>query len=300
MNYNIKECNVLSKRIKKMLIVNIIFVLVSAGMLCQGAFGQNKTILTETVTTWVLSDFDDHEKATEVNKYNGGKHDIDWKVVGSMYVTHTDEKPYPQKAYLKGYPSILSQEYHREEEAMRLFAVRAAFNNKEVINTIDLIPLDNRNDYYFDQDGNPESGIFFMKPIFSIGLYALGLQRNYKLTATFEIENGDIFVVDIGSLDYRGWRVLNAQIPIYKYIDEEMFINNSYLIKLSKISIITAKGERVDDFVLFVDQIFYTLASVNSEYYDGYDISRADFKFNRVRVEEGKNNIEWQSEETTE
>lgn len=279
---------ILSKK-KKDFIVVLICALIMM-IVVGGVFGQSTNFGAEatSVTTYVLSDFDDHTKTENVNVYNGGKHDVVWALQGSAFTTKTDEKPYPQKAFIDGVPALLSAEYKREEESMRLFAVKTAYNIKGV-NTLDMVPTDNNNKVYVDSEGNPLPGIYFPEPVYKIGLYALGIFRNYDVTATFETEDGRVFVVTLGNLNYKGWKILSADIPIGKYVDEEAFINSRYLIKLTKISIRTKPGIRVDDFVVYLDQFFYTKAAVNEKYYDGYELLLPDYKFNT----NGTGNIEW-------
>lgn len=274
--------------IKKKYIVFLIGILMIT--VVGGVFGQaiNRGAEATSVTTYVLSDFDDHTKTENVNVYNGGKHDVVWNLKSSVFTTMTDDKQYPQKAFIPGVPALLSAEYKREAESMRLFAVRTAYNVKGV-NTLDMIPTDNKNDVYVDDEGNPLPGIYFPEPVYKIGLYALGIFRNYDVTATFETEDGKVFSVILGNLNYKGWKILSADIPISKYTNEETFINNRYLIKLTKISIRTKPGVRVDDFVVYFDQFFYTKAAVNEKYYDGYEILLPDYKFNA----NGTSNIEW-------
>lgn len=276
---------------------NILFIVVLLTLNLSVMFAVDEAInigaQATAVTTWVLSDFDDHTKISDpvtLNIYNGDNHEVTWEVIGSRFITRTDEKPYPQKAFVQGYPALLPSEYVRDEESMRMFALKAAFNTKGV-NTLELIPTDAKNNLVVDEEGNPEPGIYFTEPIYQFGLYALGILRDYRISAVFEIDNGQAFSIELGNLDYTGWRVLKAAIPIDKYVSEETFMNHRYLIKLTKVVITTRLTERVDDFVIYLDEFYYTKASVNEKYYDGYKLLLPDYKFNA----DGANNIEWQS-----
>ena len=249
------------------------------------------------VTLWVLEDFDNHELSSNVNVYNGGRHQIEWDIVGSTYTTRTDEKPYPQRAFVKGYPGILPKEYRREAEAMQILAVRSAFNSKG-INKLELYPTDTTSSIIQNDNTRHTSGVFFDERVEQIGIYVLGILRSYDIYAVFSTVDGETFSVYLGDTNYTGWKPLIGDVYRTKPIDEKKYINDSYLVKLEKLVVETRPGENVNDFVLYMDHLFYSLKSVNSQYYDGAKLIDPDFKYNYVLEEEGKNNVEWEAGST--
>lgn len=260
-------------------------------VLCVGtnAFAQIFTDNQDPIqpsTIWILSDFD-VESTSETSELL--RHNIDWQIEGSRYLTRTDEKPYPLKGFVQGYSNILPKQYIKEPERMRLLAIRAAFNTKDW-NVLELIPMDSNNTLYVSDDGNPRPGVYFNDPISQIGLFALGLLRNYEVYANFETEFGQMFSVRLGSLDYKGWKPLIADINIERYVNVESYLNNYYLIRLNSLSIVTNPSERVDDFVLYIDQVFYTAPAMNDSYFEGIELLVPEFKYNAG----GQTNIEWQ------
>lgn len=265
-----------------------VFVIMTNGFAQTRIFNAGST-MSSAVTTWVLSDFDDHALIPDLNIYNGGRHDVTWNAVGSRYITKTDEKPYPQKGYLEGFPTILPYEFkQRPENSLKIFVVKAAFNSID-FNYLDLLPVDANNTVYVDEVGKPLPGIFFTQEIHQFGLYTLGIKRDYYLSIVFSTEDGDVFSVPMGSLNFTGWKAFVVDIPLEKHIDEQTYINNSYLVRMDKLRIETASYERVDDFIIYLDQIFYTLTSVQEDYYDGFDLLRSDSKNNP----KGKTSIDW-------
>ncbi len=212
----------------------------------------------------IIQDFDDPEE--------GAKDNITWSLNPSIYITQTDEKPYPQQALVKAYPSTLNRRLHKEnKESMQVLAVRAAFNKKGH-NYIDIVPHEDTDEpREVDAEGNPLSGMYFNNPILEIGSYVWGSKRDYILEAEFETNRGTTFVVSLGSLNFRGWKSIKASIPVRYYRSSDLVQKSSYVVKLNKLRIRTNPTERVDDFVVYFDMLFVT-ESITQLDYDGREL----------------------------
>lgn len=226
----------------------------------------------------VVQDFDDPE---------GGMQNITWELSPSVYTTRTDEKPYPEKGFIAGRPGRLDTTLIKEDDAsMRVLALRTAFNKKGY-NYLELVPYDNRETpLETSADGSPVAGLYFDAPILDFGLYIWGSNRDYTLEATFEAPNGTTFTVPLGSLKFRGWKLLTATIPAkyYKENDLNSLRGSKFALKLLKIVLWTKPTERVDDFVVYIDTMYITRAFTRLSY-DGDTLGNIDTV----------NSIEWES-----
>ncbi len=248
----------------------------------------------QSSNTSLYSLFDRSDKGTimvhDFDVEEGGiKKDITWEVNASRYITKTDQKPYPQIGYINAYPNELGELFLKENvENMRVLAIRAAFNKKDY-NYVNIIPYEN-SEKFAEQgvDGNQLPGIHFDYPIFNLGLYVWSNSRLYSLEAEFELSNGRRFIVSLGTLNYNGWKILSANIPasVYRASDVNS-TNRSFIIKITKLTIWTNPKERVDDFVVYVDNIFARRLFTDL-YYDG----------NKLGKKETIESIQWQEGST--
>lgn len=266
------------KKIVLKCVFSVFFLSTIIGTMSAQAFS---TVATQSVSTvTVLVDGFDLAGDTPISNYV-------WDVKASRFATKTDDKPFPQKSYIPYKPFILPQSLHAgEDEELRIVGVRAAFNIKGN-NKVDLIPTDQSKIdgklgvYTYSKDGKNFSrgdvipGIYINEPIVRIGVYVLGLLREYFVEVEFETFYGTPFSVRLGDLNYRGWGILEGEVPFSKYV-KQRDLNNDYLLKMNKISVRTGSGEIVTDFTLYFDGLFYVRPIVSSqeELYDGYDLSR--------------------------
>ncbi len=249
--------------LQKLLLVFLFFIVIDSVFSQEAVYnllgGSTRDVI-------IIQDFDDPEGA------KGNFANITWSLNPSLYVTKTDEKPYPQQARVKAYPSTLNRTFYKEDkESMRVLALRAAFNKKGH-NYIELIPHENAPEpREVDREGNVLPGIYFDNPILEIGLYVWGSNRDYTLEAEFETNRGTTFTVSFGSINYQGWKSLKTNIPARHYRAADLVQKSSYVVKLNKVVLRTKAAERVDDFIVYFDTLFVT-ESITRLDYDGREL----------------------------
>ena len=223
----------------------------------------------------------------------------EWQVRASRFITHTEDKKYPAQAYIAGYNPVFlpsAMQGSTTEEDQRLFAVRAAFNLKGT-NYLYLIPTDTdpvkkegkAGVFTYEKDardgksfkkGDVIPGIYLREVVEGVGIYALGILKDYYVDIEFQNFYGEVFLVSLGNLNYKGWKILEGNIPFYKYVSTRDLVTNDYYLRLNKIIIRTGAGEAVNDFDLFFDSLFVTvpMQEDSSDFYDGYQLTKPNVR----------------------
>lgn len=263
---------------KKLIIQYIIALLFFS--ICVGMASAQEDRKPSISTVTVLIEGFDRDGDNPISNYV-------WKIEGSRFITKTDNKPYPQKTYIQYTPFLLPSFLRTEnEENLHILGIRAAFNIKGN-NSISLTPTDQSKIgakagiFTYARDGKTFSegdvipGIYFDEPVLRIGIYALGILRDYYVQVEFENYYGVSFIVDLGDLNYRGWRILEADVPFFDYVKNRDLLNNEYHLRMNKITVRTGGKEVVDDFTVFFDSLFFVrpIQSAKEEFYDGYRLS---------------------------
>lgn len=249
--------------LQKLLLLLLFFIVVDS-VFSQESVSNLLEVSTRDVV--IVQDFDEPEGA------KGNFQNITWSLEPSLYITRTDEKPYPQQARVKAYPDILNRTLHKEDkDTMKVLAVRAAFNKKGY-NYLELIPHENAAEpREVDKEDNTLPGIYFDNPIIEVGVYVWGSKRDYTLEAEFETTRGTSFSVSFGSLNFQGWKSLKAAIPTRHYRESDLVQKSSYVVKLNKLRVRTSPTEQVDDFIVYFDTLFVT-ESITRLDYDGREL----------------------------
>ncbi len=247
--------------------------------------------LSHVASSRLLESFDGQEDSL-ISGYK-------WEVKASRFITKTEDKPYPRWKYIAGYNPLFLPHIMRgsnEEEEQRLLVVRSAFNLKGT-NYLYLIPTDTDPEkkgikpgiFTYEQDardgesfkkGDPIPGIYLREAVGGVGIYALGVLRDYFVSIEFQNFYGEVFLVNVGNLNYKGWKVLEGDVPFYKYVSTRDLVENDYYLRLNKIIIRTGAGEAVNDFDLFFDSLFVTvpIQEDSSDYYDGYQLTKPNIR----------------------
>ena len=181
----------------------------------------------------VLATFDQKKETIKI-----GSKDVEyrWAVVGSKFST----KDFPKTRFVpiqtKAYP--LSDSTNGSEK--QSLGIRASFD-KPGYNYIEIVPVEIAK----DKDGND-----IQKPIPIPGratkfdLWVWTSMYDYDLKAEFVDHTGKVYVVDLGSLKHKGWKIYSAKVPTNFKRVQYLPHSTDPQIKLSRLIIWTKPSEQ--------------------------------------------------------
>ena len=164
-----------------------------------------------------------------------------------------------------------------KDKKQKLLGVKLAFrtrgyNSAEVLPPVykeDLYP--NLKELFTNPIPNPDNDRFIPLPgnIHSIDLWVAG--RNYRYTLEIWIQdfNGFIYPLEMGMINYPGWRNLSKAMPAY-IPQEENYIPKEKPIKFIKYVLRADPNERSDKFYIYFDHM-KVVTDLHVVLYDGYD-----------------------------
>ncbi len=255
-------------------------------VLSVSVYAQFNTTYTTTdlldTSTRLLSDFDIPE-GSDIN--------IQWRLESSQYITRTEEKPFPQLGFVEAFPNTYGRIDINTDKTYRVMGVRGAFNLK-TYNYIEMVPYEiDRDGQYIRFDsltGEPLPGVFIQEPIIRIGMTVWGNGRPYDVEAHVESSKGDVVTIPLGTTEHNGWKLVSSAIPSRIYSNDKVFkdLDNKFVSKILKFTLWSTPDDPVDDFIVYFDEIFFSIA-ISKPFYDGYELETSD-------VIEA---INWQSQE---
>ena len=204
--------------------------------------------VTESLDSRVLESFDPETAATE------------WLVVGSKFIT----KGYPIVAYAKTWPHGLHG-VNREEADYQVLGVNARFD-RQGYNYLEIIPV--------KDDGSGEkipSPIDIPGRVKALDMWVWGSQYNYYMQVQLKDYTGVVWTLDLGDINYTGWRNLRVNIPSY-IPQSEHYIPYLKSLKLVKLILWTRPAERVANFYVYFDHI-KVLTDLFESRFDGDDLT---------------------------
>lgn len=203
---------------------------------------------TENLESRILETFDPETRTTE------------WLVKGSKFVA----EGFPKQTYVKAWPEAL---YGANREGADLQALGSLFTfTRKGYNNIEFIPVTENDEG--EQVVNP---IPIPGKVKRIDLWAWGSDFDYYLEVHIMDPRGVVHVLNLGSLNYTGWRNLSAGIP--SYIPQERDYA-PYLqgLELIKVVLWTKPVESVEQCYFYLDQI-KVLTDVFVSRFDGDELT---------------------------
>lgn len=215
--------------------------------------------VTEQIESRVIESFDDEGASP-------------WVVQGSKFSTveETDNGTvkYPRFQYVEQWPEALFRTQPEGADLMSL-GVRAKFD-RQGYNTIELIPVEE------DENGELKArNINIPGRAKAIDLWVWGSQHDLNLKIFLMDFNGTVHVIDMGSLNYTGWKNLQARIP--GYINQSVRQRPSLRpLSLVKLVVTTGPTAKVDDFFVYFDHI-KVLTDLHENPFDGEALANPEY-----------------------
>jgi hypothetical protein len=170
-----------------------------------------------------------------------------WKVSASKFATKTDKETFPKVSYVDSWPIALHGTNH-EGKTYKSLGIWGRFDRKEY-NWIDFYPV--------AKDGG-ENALPAEIPIPGrarlLDIWVWGSNFNFYMEAYIRDFKGVVHILQMGDLDYQGWRSLKSNIP-ESIPQAKRTLPARQGLALVKFRIWTRPVERVDDFQVYFDQV---------------------------------------------
>jgi len=232
------------------------------------AFGDN---LTPVIESKVLESFNNDGGAS--NQVWPGV-PFEWRVEASKFTTVLDRedpnKTWPQRTYVDEWPATFYGQTPQRE--LQSFGIWGRFDRRGH-NWVDIYPVRQEN-------GEEVQGITIPWRLISIDMWVWGSNHRYDLEAYFRDYRGMVHIIQLGSINYTGWRNLRANIPA-GIPQSEGYLPRLAALTFVKFRIWTQPTERVDNFFVYFNQ-FKLLVDTFEVPFDGdrlADPSQAQEKF---------------------
>jgi hypothetical protein len=217
------------------------------------AFGDDITINSTSI---ILESFD-------------GDSPYDWSVTGSKFATKTDDGEWPQSTLVAAWPQALHG-INREGKDLKALGIWGKFD-RQGFNWIDIYPVDGEGGEGGDDEGFNNVEIPIPGRIQYMDLWVWGSNLDYRLEAYFRDYQGVVHVVDLGHLNYQGWRNLQVRIPA-RIPQSKRVLPRLAALTFIKFRVWTPPTEPVSDFRIYFDQ-FKILTDTYESLFDGDELA---------------------------
>jgi hypothetical protein len=219
------------------------------------AFGDDITINSTSI---ILESFD-------------GDSPYNWNVAGSKFATKNDDGEWPQCAFVAAWPQALHG-INREGKDLKSLGIWGKFD-RQGFNWIDIYPTDAESDggEGDDSEGFNNKEIPIPGRLQYMDLWVWGSNLDYTLEAYFRDFQGVVHVIDLGHLNYQGWKNLQVKIPT-RIPQSKRVLPRLAGLTFIKFRVWTPPTEPVSDFRIYFDQ-FKILTDTYENLFDGDELA---------------------------
>jgi hypothetical protein len=231
------------------------------------AFSDSNTIAFETI---ILDNFDGTPYVVDGDEYR-----YTWKVAGSKFSTKTDNQTFPIISPVATAPQSL----RRQKPDIKSLGIQGAFD-RQGYNWIDIYPT------LADGDGEPVE-IPLQGRTRVIDVWVWGSNLNYSLEVYLRDNMGLIHSIQLGQLNYTGWKNLRADIPVgipmvstilprktddSKFVKFRLWTNPQEKTYVSVKRDVSGKITEMVPFYVYISQL-KVLSDIYETVYDGDDLA---------------------------
>ncbi len=210
----------------------------------------------------VLDTFDNPEERNWIETGVEKKESRVWIARGSKFTT----EGFPRTAYADAWPTALFDS-NPDNLPLKVFGINGRFN-RQGFNYIELFPAIKNGDEITPQP------IRLPGIAKALDIWVWGSNYDYTMEMHIRDSRGVPYVLNLGSIKFKGWRNLTVTIP--SSIPQTQNYLPSYLgLTLTKLVIRTNPGEKVDNFFVYLDNI-KLLTDMHSTPFDGRDLARPE------------------------
>jgi len=244
-------------RIKAVCFVGLMFIAVLS------AYGRdNRPVALSTV---VLESFN----GETTREWHDGRQvrsfDFSWDTRASRFATTLsngdgEEVSFPRTTFVEAWPRALFGD-NREGRLIQSFGINGRFD-RQGHNWIDLFPV--------NAEGEPFE-IPMPGRVRNMDLWVWGSNLNYRIEAYVRDSQGIVHRLQLGTLNFAGWRNLSANIPGSIRQDSRVLPAHAQL-HFVKFRLWTQPNERVDNFFVYFNR-FQILTDVFEDFFDGDELA---------------------------
>ncbi|GAB1483822.1 flagellar filament outer layer protein FlaA [Treponema sp.] len=187
-----------------------------------------------------------------------------WNISSSKFATKNDKETFPKLAYVAVWPNSLHGN-NKEGKDYKSLGIWGRFDRKGY-NWIDVFPL--AKDAASD---SPAVEIPIMGRARMLDLWVWGSNFNYYMEAYVRDYKGVVHAIDMGDLNFEGWKNLRINIP-ESIPQSRRTLPRRQGLTLVKFRIWTRPAERVDDFQIYLDQL-KVLTDTFESLFDGDELA---------------------------
>jgi len=234
--------------------------------------------VTENLVSRVLESFDNPEDPEE-SEWPSSQ----WIVRGSKFATkvYDDEgnviDQYPKSQFVEAWPDALFGR-NKENIPYKVLGVHGKFD-RQGFNYVEFIPAVEGDDGALIprsmDDGNE---ITIPGRAKTVDLWVWGANFDYYMELHVRDFKGIVHVLNLGSIKHTGWKNLKVDLPTSIPQEGGYVSSGGYIkeLKLVKLVMWTKPQERVDDFLIYIDQI-KVLTDIFVSRFDGDNLADDDF-----------------------
>jgi len=226
-------------------------LIVMASIAGASAFGDENTVNLESK---ILESFD-------------GDSAYEWRTVASKFATKTDEGSYPRVSLIATWPSALFGN-NRDGADLKSLGIMGKFDRRGY-NWIDIYPVATGGGENADPEEIPIPGRATY-----LDLWVWGSNLNFSIEAYVRDYRGVVHVINMGNINYTGWKNLRANIP-NNIPQSKRILPHFAGLKFVKFRIWTQPVEQVDNFYIYFDQ-FKVLTDTFETIYDGDELTNPE------------------------
>jgi hypothetical protein len=195
------------------------------------------------------------------------KEDRVWLLHASKFATKENGIQYPRMTYVPAWPAALF-DTNPDNLPLKSLGIEGKFD-REGYNYIELYPA---NPSVKDANGIPQPQPIQLPGIVKkINIWVWGSGYRYTLEVHLRDANGIPYVLNLGSLDFDGWRNLEVDVP--SYIPQvQTYLPKYQGLVLTEFVVRTDPTERVSNFFVYFNQL-NILTDMQQTPYDGRDLA---------------------------
>jgi hypothetical protein len=233
--------------------------------------------VAERLESIVVESFDDPDVRQWTEEGAQLTEDRRWTVVGSKFSARIEDEEtgeievFPQIAFPETWPTALFDNNPNDLD-LRVMGIRSSFD-RQGYNRLEIFPSTT------DDEGNTViQPIKLPGVVKQIDLWVWGSLYRYDLEIHIRDYLGVPHVLEVGSLNFQGWRNMRVNVP--HIIPQGQAQLPKYAgLELTKLVILTDPTERVDINYVYFDQI-KILTDMHDNPFDGRELAREDFLAN--------------------
>jgi hypothetical protein len=196
-----------------------------------------------------------------VESYDGDS-GYDWAAVGSKFATKSDDGNFPRVSSVAAWPQAVFG-YNRDGKDLRALGIWGRFDRRGY-NWVDIYPTSDDNAAEIPLRGRVQY----------LDAWFWGSNLDYYVEAYLRDYRGVVHVLNMGHLNYQGWKNLRVKIPTI-IPQSKVVLPRLEPLNFIKFRVWTVPTQPVNNFYLYIDQ-FKVLSDTFETIFDGDDLANPE------------------------